>query len=169
MSAATIAAGVSAAAVASTASILATTAAPTAAVVKNTIFKAFPVRSLDLNLTRGRDLHEGLAAHIAALTVTFGPDSCPAKNALSSFYVNELPRIYTKTPRIKFNTVETSNGNCSLTVTLTANPSDPSSATSTDLIDLYSCTTPEDIYGGLVHRLQSATKLASTKLSNSRK
>ncbi|KAJ1344010.1 hypothetical protein BSLG_001150 [Batrachochytrium salamandrivorans] len=153
MSAATIAAGVSAAAVASTASILATTAAPTAAVEKNTIFKAFPVRSLDLNLTRGRDLHEGLAAHIAALTVTFGPDSYHFMSMSYREYIQKLHEL--NSIRSK-----TSNGNCSLTVTLTANPSDPSSATSTDLIDLYSCTTPEDIYGGLVHRLQSATKLA---------
>ncbi|EGF80186.1 hypothetical protein BATDEDRAFT_88935 [Batrachochytrium dendrobatidis JAM81] len=147
-----------------------TTAASAAVASSNIVFKSFSVRSLELNLSRGRAASEKLVAPITSLTVSFGSDSCPAKPALSLFYVNELPRIYKANPHLKFHTIESPDASCSLNFTYTTsflekanNTSDHVSPKSSETIELRHCTTPEDIFTNLVRQFKAISVRTAEK------
>ncbi|KAI9095464.1 hypothetical protein DFS34DRAFT_582108 [Phlyctochytrium arcticum] len=66
--------------------------------------KTFSVRSLQRNLNFGLGAGVKLPG-VKRIDVTFGKDTCPAKAALSSLYVNELPRLHVANPTISFRTL----------------------------------------------------------------
>ncbi|KAI9002767.1 hypothetical protein BC832DRAFT_560786 [Gaertneriomyces semiglobifer] len=81
------------------------------------LIKAFSVRSLERNLSVGSGSNLPLP-FLKKVSVVFGKDTCPAKPALSSFYVNELPRIYHSNPHITFTTAPQEADICTISLTL---------------------------------------------------
>ncbi|KAJ3015602.1 hypothetical protein HKX48_004463 [Thoreauomyces humboldtii] len=99
--------------------------------------KAFSVKSLTRNLAVGN----GSAVQFPLLKridITFGADTCVAKPSLSSFYVNELPRLHNSNPHITFATASEEAEHCSVSLTLADDK--------TVAIDLRECPTSSALY-----------------------
>ncbi|KAJ3159575.1 hypothetical protein HDU86_001584 [Geranomyces michiganensis] len=81
------------------------------------VIKSFSVKALSRNLAVGNGSSQALP-RVKHIGVVFGSDDCIAKPALSSFYVNELPRLHNSNPHITFTTAPEEAENCSITLGL---------------------------------------------------
>ncbi|KNC99729.1 uncharacterized protein SPPG_09255 [Spizellomyces punctatus DAOM BR117] len=105
------------------------------------LIKAFSVRSLQKNLGVGNGANVQVPL-LKKVTVVFGTDKCPAKSSLSSFYVNELPRIYKSNPHIQFSTLPEEADHCELSLSLGNDH--------TVSIDLRECLTSASMYNRIM-------------------
>ncbi|TPX60582.1 hypothetical protein PhCBS80983_g01664 [Powellomyces hirtus] len=85
----------------------------------SSVIKAFSVKSLSRNLSVGNGVAQ--FPMLKKVGIIFGNDQCIAKPSLSSFYVNELPRLHNSNPHIEFTTAPEEGEHCSISLTLEDN------------------------------------------------
>ncbi|KAJ3307160.1 hypothetical protein HDV03_002671 [Kappamyces sp. JEL0829] len=82
--------------------------------------QAFPFKALQQNLGIGRGSNVTLPPYLKSIRVYFGSETCPSMGPFSSFYVNELPRLFASNPDLVISLDQEGDnggsGHCSITL-----------------------------------------------------
>ncbi|KAJ3353699.1 hypothetical protein HDU91_005865, partial [Kappamyces sp. JEL0680] len=82
--------------------------------------QAFPFKALQQNLGIGRGSNVTLPPYLKSIRVYFGSETCPSMGPFSSFYVNELPRLFASNPDLVVSLDQEGDnggsGHCSITL-----------------------------------------------------
>lgn len=104
---------------------------------------AFAFKSLKLNLDVGRGAGIKLPSS-TTIKIVFGSQDCPALGPLSSFYVNELPRLYRANESTLDVETEQSKSSCLIEI---------KKIDRTETIELKDCSTAAAIYARVMSKL----------------